>query len=205
VQRPVIEAVLMSAGALQSAGMEVVRDDKLPMISTAASYISLFSKEAGHDIVTALGGGKPFKLWEGMRASFRGQEHISRKVIYFMALMRLSAAALKPLRYGNHKRLDRSREKFIKMMGAGGVLLLPTIPAVPPVHGWTWWIAASYPYTMMFNALGFPAVSVPVRFTKQNLPLGVQVVALPGEDETALAVAAELEKVFGGWKIPTIL
>ena len=37
-----------------------------------------------------------------------------------------------------------------------------------------------------------------------GLPIGVQVVARPWQDATALAVAGHLEKVFGGWQPPPV-
>jgi Asp-tRNA(Asn)/Glu-tRNA(Gln) amidotransferase A subunit family amidase len=87
-------------------------------------------------------------------------------------------------------------------MTAGSVLLTPLLTTVTPRHGWTYWhFFGALPFTFMFNALGFPAVVVPVGWTANGLPLVVQVVARPDEDEVALGVALELERVFGGWKI----
>jgi len=36
----------------------------------------------------------------------------------------------------------------------------------------------------------------------EGLPIGVQIVARPWQDATALAVAGHLESVFGGWRPP---
>jgi amidase len=47
-----------------------------------------------------------------------------------------------------------------------------------------------------------PAAVVPVGFTPDGLPVGVQIVAGFGQDRTALAVAARLEQVFGGFTPP---
>ena len=54
---------------------------------------------------------------------------------------------------------------------------------------------------MIVNALGFPAVAVPLGLSGDGLPLSVQIVARPGEDEIALDVAAVLEREFGGWRL----
>ena len=56
------------------------------------------------------------------------------------------------------------------------------------------------PIAFLSNALGFPAIAVPLGLSSDGLPLSVQIVARPGEDEVALAVAAVLEREFGGWR-----
>jgi fatty acid amide hydrolase 2 len=45
----------------------------------------------------------------------------------------------------------------------------------------------------------------PLGLDRQGLPLGVQVVAGPGRDHVSIAVAMELERVFGGWTPPARL
>jgi aspartyl-tRNA(Asn)/glutamyl-tRNA(Gln) amidotransferase subunit A len=47
--------------------------------------------------------------------------------------------------------------------------------------------------TKPFNALGWPAASVPAGYDRDGLPLGLQVVGLPGNDAVVLRAAAALE------------
>ncbi|MGH9449133.1 MAG: amidase [Terriglobia bacterium] len=58
-------------------------------------------------------------------------------------------------------------------------------------------------YTQWFNILGNPAVSVPLGTSPEGLPIGVQVVGRPYEEETVLAIAAAIERG-GGWRRPTL-
>jgi Asp-tRNA(Asn)/Glu-tRNA(Gln) amidotransferase A subunit family amidase len=62
----------------------------------------------------------------------------------------------------------------------------------------------AWSYTEWFNLLGTPAVVVPVGNSAEGLPIGVQIVARPWEEELVLAVAAELEAQCGGWHKPPI-
>lgn len=54
--------------------------------------------------------------------------------------------------------------------------------------------AAWYPYTMPFNLTGNPAVSLPSGFDPAGMPLAIQLIARPGEDERLLRVAALFEQ-----------
>jgi amidase len=49
------------------------------------------------------------------------------------------------------------------------------------------------PFTQLANLTGTPAISLPLHWTSDGLPLGVQFVAAPGEDGLLLQLAAELE------------
>jgi amidase len=49
------------------------------------------------------------------------------------------------------------------------------------------------PYTALFNVTGQPAISVPVGFAGDGMPLGVQLVAKPLGEDTLLQVAAQME------------
>ncbi len=82
------------------------------------------------------------------------------------------------------------------------VLLTPVMsaPAVPAgimegrgatvTYLWeTGWV----PFTILWNITGQPAASVPAGFSRDGLPLAVQIVGRPHEERTVLGLAAELE------------
>ena len=82
------------------------------------------------------------------------------------------------------------------------VLLHPPLATAAPRHGRTvgrpWWLGHAVP----FNLAGLPVTQVPLGLNPAGLPLGVQVAAGPGRDALTIAVARELERVFGGWIRP---
>ncbi|MGH9343507.1 MAG: amidase [Terriglobia bacterium] len=57
-------------------------------------------------------------------------------------------------------------------------------------------------YAQWFNILGNPAVVVPVGHSPEGLPIGVQVVGRPYEEERVLAVARAIERHRGPWRPP---
>lgn len=50
------------------------------------------------------------------------------------------------------------------------------------------------PYTAAFNASGQPAVSLPLHWTNDRLPVGVHLAAAYGEDEKLMSLSAQLEQ-----------
>jgi len=109
-------------------------------------------------------------------------------------------------------RRDALRTEFLSQMRRYPILLCPAA-AVPAFrHGERQWTidgtAVQYldawSYTEWFNLLGNPAAVVPVSQTSAGLPIGVQIVGRPWEEESVLSVAAVLERECGAWKIPPI-
>jgi Asp-tRNA(Asn)/Glu-tRNA(Gln) amidotransferase A subunit family amidase len=49
-------------------------------------------------------------------------------------------------------------------------------------------------FTMLYNATGQPAISVPLHWTSSGLPVGVMFAARFGDEETLLQLAAQLEQ-----------
>jgi Asp-tRNA(Asn)/Glu-tRNA(Gln) amidotransferase A subunit family amidase len=57
-------------------------------------------------------------------------------------------------------------------------------------------------YSAAFNIYNLPCVCVPVAFTPEGLPIGVQIVGRRNEEETVLIAAAIIEEALGGWQPP---
>jgi amidase len=101
--------------------------------------------------------------------------------------------------------LDLLRSKTLQEMSKYPVLLCPvaSIPAFR--HNERTWIVEgreveyldAVRHTQWFNALAAPAAVVPVRHSPEGLPIGVQIVARPFQDETALGIAAIVDAAFG--------
>jgi len=105
--------------------------------------------------------------------------------------------------------LDLLRAKTLEEMRKYPVLLCP-VASVPAFrHGERTWnvegravdYLEAWRCTQWFNALACPAAVVPVGRTNEGegsgLPIGVQIVARPYEDETALGIAAIVDAAFG--------
>jgi amidase len=101
--------------------------------------------------------------------------------------------------------LDLLRAKTLQEMHDYPVLLCP-VASVPAFrHGERSWMidgqSVAYldavRHTQWFNVLAAPAAVAPVGRSPEGLPIGVQIVARPFEDEIALGVAAVVDAAFG--------
>jgi Asp-tRNA(Asn)/Glu-tRNA(Gln) amidotransferase A subunit family amidase len=105
---------------------------------------------------------------------------------------------------------DLLRARFFAQMQRYPILLCPAaaIPAFRhrerswQVDSKTVQYLDAWSYTEFFNVLGNPAAVVPIGHSSEGLPIGVQIVGRPWDEERVLAVAAALEKESGAWRIP---
>jgi amidase len=83
------------------------------------------------------------------------------------------------------------------------LLLTPTVGGPPPPLGWFTEngpegegqrISSFIPYTAQFNMTGQPAISLPLHWTADDLPIGIQLVARAGREDVLVRVAAQLEE-----------
>jgi Asp-tRNA(Asn)/Glu-tRNA(Gln) amidotransferase A subunit family amidase len=107
---------------------------------------------------------------------------------------------------------DVLRAQFFAQMQQYPILLCPAA-AIPAFrHGERSWqiegkkvhYLDAWSYAEFFNLLGNPAAVVPVGGSFDGLPIGVQIVGRPWEEENVLTVAAALESGCGAWKIPPL-
>ena len=107
--------------------------------------------------------------------------------------------------HSNHVEQVRmmSRECLTRM-AAFDMWLMPTVPMLPRTHGYydmtlaceaynDRLMAPDCCYTLPFNAMGSPAISLPMAMSAEGLPIGVQLVGRDCDEAGLLRVAAQLE------------
>jgi Asp-tRNA(Asn)/Glu-tRNA(Gln) amidotransferase A subunit family amidase len=103
---------------------------------------------------------------------------------------------------------DLVRTQVFEQMNRFPVLLCP-VASVPAFrHGERSWeiegkevkYLDAWSYCEWFNLLGVPGVVVPISKSSDGLPIGVQLVVRPWEEELVLSVAEVLERVRGPWQ-----
>lgn len=107
---------------------------------------------------------------------------------------------------------DELRCLLLAQMEEVPVFICPVCSVPAFRHGEREWLAdgrkvkylQAMSYTQWFNVLGNPAAVVPVGQSPEGLPIGVQVVGRPYEEEWVLAIAGVIERHRGPWRKPPI-
>ena len=104
---------------------------------------------------------------------------------------------------------DFLRADILRQMQNTPVFLSPVSAGPAFRHGQGNYLPGTgYRDTMRFsqwlNLTGFPGASVPVAVSNQGLPIGVQVIGRPYEEELVLAVAEAIEQSRGPWQAPPL-
>jgi Asp-tRNA(Asn)/Glu-tRNA(Gln) amidotransferase A subunit family amidase len=194
-------AVRTAAEALQRAGFQVEPFRPEGLEEARVLWKKFFVKAGG-------------MLIEPM---FRGREHdLSPILKQFLAWSAAGPPLTGESLLDAWIRRDAIRAEFLAQMRKYPILLCPAA-AIPAFrHGERSWqidgktveYLDAWSYTEWFNLLGNPAAVVPVSHAvvseSAGLPIGVQIVGRPWEEEQVLAVAAALERECGAWKIPPI-
>src|SRR6267142_271331 len=104
---------------------------------------------------------------------------------------------------------DLLRAKILRQMQEVPILLSPVSSAPAFLHGsGNYRPGTGYLDTMRcsqwLNLTGFPGASVPVGLSSEGLPIGIQIIGRPHEDELVLAVAERLEEARGPRQAPPL-
>jgi Asp-tRNA(Asn)/Glu-tRNA(Gln) amidotransferase A subunit family amidase len=106
---------------------------------------------------------------------------------------------------------DTIRGEILRQLEDVQVLLSPVSTGTAFRHGEGNWRSGekenyrdTMRYSQWLNLAGFPGVTVPMGQSKEGLPIGVQVIGKPYDDQYVLAVAEAIERGLGRWQAPNI-
>ena len=207
----------MRIGILESDALGVATPETRATVERAAKSLAIqgFSVElfAMHSLDRAL------DLWwfffgpvigNLIRESIAGQEHqVSPMLREYLAC----ANSEGPITLERFMKAcadrDLLRAELLRQMHDTPVLLSPVSSSPAFRHGeGNYFPGTGYRDTMRFsqwlNLTGFPAASVPVGLSNEGLPIGVQIIGRPFEDELVLAVAEAIERTRGPWQSPPL-
>ncbi len=197
ISRELLAARERAAGALAAAGarLERVRLQKMRYVTEA--YMAALGDGDTLGEVLRAGGAEPLTVRTALR---RGGPHTTP--LKTLALLEQANRILQRERAGKAMASGREFARELAETIGDGVLLHPPLASVAPRHGHTYGRFLVTQPMAVFNLAAVPVTQVPLGLGSRGLPLGVQVAAAPGGDHVSIAVAMELERVFGGWIPP---
>jgi amidase len=192
VSRTCREAVRRAAAALAATGIDVV-EDSLPCPSELRDA---FNTVIAHDSAAAFGAltaGHEDQLMPYNAEMAEGMRGFQPSFAAYTAAFEQIAA------------IDAVASEWLERTP---VALCPVAPdvappvgvfAFPPVDGEPTRPGGKLSLCSYANALGLPALALPVMRSEAGLPVGVQLIGRRGEERTLIALAASIEESLGGW------
>ena len=197
------QAVQSAADVLAAHGMAVENEKALPMVPVSYEYVANMAAHWLPTVRRELGAGSTLALAARLPWALIGLGATSPGVLASASLVGISGAWLAHQGFGRDG-LPELRHTILSELQADGLMLWPSHGSVAPRGGFPWGLAGATTFSAVFNALGLPAVAVPVGRSAGGMPLGVQLVGPPGKDAMLLAAATILEEAFGGWQPPPV-
>ena len=105
---------------------------------------------------------------------------------------------------------ERLREELLRWMKMTPLILAPVGATVAFEHGAerlevkgeTISVFRAFSYAQTFNVFDLPSVTVPTGQSSEGLPIGVQIIGQPFNEQIVLAAASLIETSLGGWQPP---
>jgi Asp-tRNA(Asn)/Glu-tRNA(Gln) amidotransferase A subunit family amidase len=187
-------AVRRAADALDDAGHDVVESRPPSQAEIRAAFDTVLVNEAATGMLPGLDG-REQELSPPIREMFEALRGFEPALApYIEAFARLLA-------------LELEADAWLARHGAALSAVAPDVApplrgSFGPVDGEPVRPGGKLTLCTYANALGLPAVAVPVMRTEAGLPVGVQLIGRRGHERALLSLARELEDALGGWLDP---
>jgi amidase len=206
---PVNQVVRSAIAHMASSGLDVVPDLRIDGLSTWIAETSVYLRQSRSDIDRFLAS-RPDAPVSDFKALYRsGVFHPENDLIH--------GIVDGPDDAGNDAECMRSRIKqdafrrlVANLFASNGLdfLVYPSVQVIPPTHAALAageYTALTFPTnTVIGSQAGMPALSMPAGFTKDGLPIGMEVLGLPHSEHRILQFAAAWEQLAAPRKAPQL-
>jgi amidase len=138
--------------------------------------------------------------WEKSALAKAGTSLDETSMTFVHTAKALTAAELVNLQ----DQLDSFRSDALQWFQNYDLIVAPVNAAPAPPVGPVEDQILNFSYTMTHNLTGWPTAVVRAGTSPEGLPIGVQITAHPWREDVALAAAAYVERIFGGWQTPNL-
>ncbi|MEP2180459.1 MAG: amidase family protein, partial [Marinomonas sp.] len=145
------------------------------------------------------------------RIRFAGFIGVSKFMAKDLAGVPVSQSLAKLLTYGPKRSaadwaedqaiLAQTRDEVRAIIEQYGFLIMPTVPNAPFAHSERE-PAAQADLTCLANIAGLPAISLPMGWTNDGMPLGIQIVGQTGFEAGLFQFARHIDAVLSAYRAP---
>src|SRR5690606_33316486 len=90
--------------------------------------------------------------------------------------------------------MEKSKYDINDLLGKVDILVMPTVPYPAPEEDPALEVDNEMKFTGLFNVTGHPALTMQVGFSKDKLPIGIQLIGKHHQDKTLLQIASRFEQ-----------
>lgn len=213
-ERPFLEEAELEPGRLRIAVTTIPPID-VPLHPTSLAAVedaAALLAELGHEVVEAAPPWNADELWVHFLRVWQvgpataGVADLSLLEPINRALAEDARATPSPEHTVAILQLQQLTRRVVAFWSDVDVLVTPTLAQPPVPIGWTYEDTDGdarfafarqtlfTPFTAVINVTGQPAMSVPLHWSEDGLPVGVQLVGAPFADATLIRLAAQLEE-----------
>jgi amidase len=188
-----------AASALSAAGLEMIFARPPELLRATELWLALFSHDVGKVV----------------RAEYAGREELAGAAVRALLRREAEATAAAPVvaageRFDAWAERARLRAALLERMRETPLLLAP-VGAVPAFTHGARKVAIgdrefntfrAFSYAQACNVFALPAACVPAGRSREGLPIGVQIIGRPFQEQLVLAAARVIETALGGWQPP---
>lgn len=192
----VVNGVERAVQALTSVGMTPVEGSPPARRLVGIGWCAYLKPADLRTISEGFGGGERWSPVEELWRRMRGNPRVSAEALLYWWSSNILSRPVSWLVNGERWR-TALRSQLMALVGADGVAVSPIFPVAAPRHGWNLRdvpMASTLNYQMWVNLAGLPGLTVPVGFSAENLPLGVQLVGMPGQERTLLMAGLAIQQ-----------
>ncbi len=188
-----------AAQALRARGARVAPLDAPLMKKAFPIWAAMMATGGGPPYAEVLGNGRSLSPVRELARLARGKSRHTLPALVIAAAEQLTARLPGTVdsAVADGRTLQAELER---VLGPRGVLLHPPYTRPAPRHRRPLLTPLDFVCTGLFNVLELPSTVVPTGFSREGLPLSVQVIGARGHDHLTVAVAEALEQDFGGWQ-----
>jgi Asp-tRNA(Asn)/Glu-tRNA(Gln) amidotransferase A subunit family amidase len=160
-----------------------------------SAYLQAPEREAW---AQGFGNGKTWSPLAEWAQALSGEARIATGPLMMWLSLHLTSLIAPRLGIDGARWRERLRAQLAELIGERGVAVCPVFPVTALRQGWTvrtLAVATLSSFTTWVNLAGLPALAVPVgRSARTGLPVGVQVVGVPGSEATLLAAGMVIQR-----------
>ncbi len=192
--RAMRQAVTKAGELLAAAGMQPVAAGPRARHWSLLGWVGRFGRAERAAVARGFGNGVAWSPFIEAGRALIGCSRIGWPALIYWCASHYSSLLLNAIGIDGQAMAAQLRQQFLDLIDHDGLAICPVFPTTAPRHGYSWhtWLT-TIGYQVWVNLAGLPALTVPLGQNRRGMPVGIQIVAGPHQEDRLLAAGAIIE------------